>query len=104
MGHIGTSANVTAMVHLGTSANVTNMATVATDISNVNTVASNIGTISAKAPIASPTFTGTPAGPTAGAGTNTTQLATTAFVQTAATNAANAKASKGFATAMAIAL
>jgi len=104
MGHIGTSANVTAMGHLGTSANVTNMATVATDISNVNTVASNIGTISAKAPIASPTFTGTPAGPTAGAGTNTTQLATTAFVQTAATNAANAKASKGFATAMAIAL
>lgn len=33
-----------------------------------------------KAPIASPTFTGTPKGPTASAGTNTTQLATTAFV------------------------
>jgi hypothetical protein len=32
---------------------------------------------------ASPTFTGTPAAPTASAGTNTTQLATTAFVQTA---------------------
>lgn len=32
------------------------------------------------APIASPTFTGTPAAPTATAGTNTTQLATTAFV------------------------
>ena len=32
------------------------------------------------APIASPTFTGVPAGPTAGLGTNTTQLATTAFV------------------------
>jgi hypothetical protein len=30
--------------------------------------------------LASPTFTGTPAAPTAGAGTNTTQLATTAFV------------------------
>jgi hypothetical protein len=29
----------------------------------------------------SPTFTGTPAGPTAAAGTSTTQLATTAFVQ-----------------------
>lgn len=37
--------------------------------------------VAAKAPIASPTFTGTPAAPTAGAGTNTTQLATTAFVQ-----------------------
>jgi len=33
-----------------------------------------------KAPIASPTFTGAPAAPTAAAGTNTTQLATTAFV------------------------
>lgn len=32
------------------------------------------------APIASPTFTGTPAAPTASAGTNTTQIATTAFV------------------------
>jgi len=32
------------------------------------------------APIASPTFTGTPAGPTATAGTSTTQLATTQFV------------------------
>jgi hypothetical protein len=31
----------------------------------------------------SPTFTGTPAGPTAAAGTSTTQLATTAFVQAA---------------------
>lgn len=35
------------------------------------------------APLASPTFTGTPAAPTATAGTNTTQLATTAFVQSA---------------------
>ena len=33
--------------------------------------------------LASPTFTGTPAAPTASAGTNTTQLATTAFVTTA---------------------
>jgi hypothetical protein len=32
------------------------------------------------APLASPTFTGVPAAPTATAGTNTTQLATTAFV------------------------
>ena len=36
--------------------------------------------ISAKANIASPTFTGTPAAPTATAGTNTTQIATTEFV------------------------
>lgn len=36
-----------------------------------------------KAPLASPTFTGTPAAPTAAGGTNTTQIATTAFVTTA---------------------
>lgn len=37
--------------------------------------------LDAKAPLASPTFTGTPAAPTASTGTNTTQVATTAFVQ-----------------------
>lgn len=36
--------------------------------------------ISGFAPLASPTFTGTPAAPTASTGTNTTQLATTAYV------------------------
>lgn len=36
--------------------------------------------ISSKSDINSPTFTGTPAAPTASSGTNTTQLATTAFV------------------------
>jgi microcystin-dependent protein len=36
--------------------------------------------LAAKAPIASPTFTGVPAAPTANADTNTTQVATTAFV------------------------
>jgi len=39
--------------------------------------------IALKADIDSPTFTGTPAAPTASAGTNTTQLATTAFVAAA---------------------
>ena len=39
--------------------------------------------ISGLAPKASPEFTGTPTAPTAAAGTNTTQIATTAFVQTA---------------------
>lgn len=45
------------------------------------------GTDSTRAPVASPTFTGVPAAPTASAGTNTTQLATTAFAMTAAANA-----------------
>ena len=40
-------------------------------------------TFAAKANLASPTFTGTPAGPTAASGTNTTQLATTAFANAA---------------------
>jgi hypothetical protein len=39
--------------------------------------------LAAKAPLVSPTFTGTPAAPTAAGGTNTTQIATTAFVQAA---------------------
>jgi hypothetical protein len=41
-------------------------------------------------PINSPTFTGTPTAPTAAAGTNTTQIATTAFVSTAVSNLVDA--------------
>ena len=40
----------------------------------------------AKAPLASPALTGTPTAPTAESGTNTTQIATTAFVKTAIDN------------------
>lgn len=40
-----------------------------------------------KAPLASPALTGTPTAPTATEGTNTTQIANTAFVKTAITNA-----------------
>lgn len=43
--------------------------------------------LAAKAPLASPTFTGTPKAPTATAGTKTTQIATTEFVSTAVANA-----------------
>jgi hypothetical protein len=63
------------------------------------------------APLVSPTFTGNPAAPTATPGTNTTQLATTAFVQAAlqalhpvgsiyinATNSANPGTLLGFGT------
>ena len=42
-----------------------------------------VASIAAKASLASPTFTGTPAAPTATSGTNTTQIATTAFVAAA---------------------
>ena len=37
--------------------------------------------VNSKANLQSPTFTGAPAAPTAAAGTNTTQIATTAFVR-----------------------
>ena len=40
-------------------------------------------TDTSRAPLASPTFTGTPAAPTAALGTDTTQIATTAFVKAA---------------------
>ena len=46
---------------------------------NANLAIANIS-INNRANIANPTFTGTPEAPTASAGTNTTQLATTAFV------------------------
>ena len=50
----------------------------------IDTEFNNIATaVATKADIVSPTFTGTPAAPTATAGTNTTQIATTAFVTTA---------------------
>lgn len=47
------------------------------------TVTLAVADVSGAAPTASPTFTGIPAAPTASSGTNTTQLATTAFVQSA---------------------
>ena len=59
--------------------------------------------LSAYAPLASPTLTGTPAAPTAAQNTNTTQLATTAFVigqgnSTAATIAMNGTQAAGTST------
>lgn len=51
----------------------------------INTEFANIAiAVATKADLSSPTFTDVPLAPTASAGTNTTQIATTAFVQTAA--------------------
>lgn len=49
----------------------------------------SITSLNLKADLASPTFTGTPLAPTAALGTNTTQLATTAFVKAAGDLKAN---------------
>ena len=54
------------------------------DASFSTTVTNSIAT---KAPLASPALTGIPSAPTASSGTNTTQLATTAFVQAAVSGA-----------------
>jgi hypothetical protein len=54
---------------------------------DLGTVLTEHQSISHLAPKASPEFTGTPKAPTANAGTNTTQIATTEFVGTAITNA-----------------
>ena len=54
------------------------------ELNYVDGVTSNVQTqINAKANLASPSLTGTPTAPTASSGTNTTQLATTAFVESA---------------------
>lgn len=59
-----------------------------TELNYLAGVSSNLQTqISARAPIASPTFTGTPAAPTATVGTSTTQIATTEYVVASIANA-----------------
>ncbi|MEI7809201.1 MAG: hypothetical protein WCJ07_12030 [Verrucomicrobiota bacterium] len=73
---IASSGGAAPVISLGT-VPVANGGTGATSASAALT---NLGA----AAIASPSFTGTPAAPTAATGTNTTQLATTAFVNTAA--------------------
>ena len=53
---------------------------------NTASILANSSDIELKAPIISPIFSGTPTAPTAAAGINTTQLATTAFVNNATSN------------------
>ena len=57
------------------------------DDANFSTTVTN--SLATKAPLASPALTGTPTAPTATANTNTTQLATTAYVQGELANEAN---------------
>ena len=60
------------------------VARVISAISAIDTdVASALSALAAKAGLASPAFTGTPTAPTAAPGTDTAQLATTAFVKAA---------------------
>ena len=74
----GTNTTQIATTAFSTGALATVSGALATSISNLGTVTANT-----YAPINNPTLTGTPASPTANAGTNTTQIATTAFVSAA---------------------
>jgi len=56
------------------------------NFTNLNNDKAETTAVALKAPIDSPTFTGTPAAPTAAVGTNTTQVATTAFVNSEISN------------------
>ena len=56
-------------------------------VADEGTVATLTTLVGTKAPLASPDLTGTPTAPTAAAATNTTQIATTAFVTAAASQA-----------------
>jgi hypothetical protein len=61
--------------------------TTANEIDYLSGITSNVQEqLDEKAPLSSPIFTGTPAAPTATAGTNTTQIATTEFVRTEISN------------------
>lgn len=90
---IDLSGDVTGSVSFDGSANATITATVVDD--SHNHVIANVDglqdALNLKAPLASPALTGTPTAPTAAAGTNTTQLATTAFVNAEIANDAVAK-------------
>ena len=75
----------------GAPASLNTLNELAAAINNDPAYATTVSTaLATKAPVVSPTFTGTPSAPTASAGTNTTQLATTAFVTQAQTAAASA--------------
>lgn len=65
------------------------------DVSSVSTALSNLGA----APLASPALSGIPTAPTASNGTNTTQIATTAFVQSTVNNSSSLLASLAYNTA-----
>ena len=85
---VGTSKTQTLTNKTISSANNT-LTIQSSDVSGLSTL------LDAKANLASPALTGTPTAPTAGAGTNTTQIATTAFVQTAVNDKVAEPASNG---------
>jgi hypothetical protein len=85
-------ANLTSPTFTGTVSGITKTMVGLANVDNTSDVNKPVSTLAQtaldlKAPLASPTFTGTAMAPTATAGTNTTQIATTAFVTGAITTA-----------------
>lgn len=79
---IHSAATASTVPYYDSSKQLQSSTTTPTELSYVHGLTSAAQTqLDAKAPLASPTFTGTPAAPTASVGTSSTQLATTAFVQ-----------------------
>jgi hypothetical protein len=80
-----TISNVPSATTAGNVTGVVGVANGGTGATSASQALTNLGAAAANhthnyAPLASPSFTGTPTAPTAAAGTNNTQLATTAFV------------------------
>jgi len=89
-----TSIATTAFVQAAVSAVVAGVSSFNTRTGAVTLTAADVTGVGG-ALLANPTFTGVPAAPTASIGTNTTQLATTAFVQAALGAAANVSSFNG---------
>lgn len=97
-GNLTLSGSLTATTLIGTldgrATSLTGLAATIIELNRVAGISSNIqDQLNLKAPIAAPTFTGIPSAPTAAVGTNTTQIATTAFIQSTIANGINATTS-----------
>ena len=85
----GAGGTATSIVTIGGAGSFLSSASAASTYQTISGMSLYLTTSTASstyAPLASPTFTGVPVVPTATAGTNTTQAASTAFVQTAVAN------------------
>lgn len=90
-GNIALKSPIASPTFTGTVSGITKSMVGLSNVDNTTDVGKPVSTatqtaLDLKANLASPTFTGTPTAPTATAGTNTTQIATTAFVQAAIGN------------------
>jgi hypothetical protein len=88
----GTTLNIPSISSTVNSSSISGTVAIANGGTNANSAATALSNLGG-APLASPLFTGVPQAPTATVGTNTIQIATTAFVTSAVTTAAPSDAS-----------